>query len=55
MRITNHFLVAEGTENITIAKSPNQSPDFSPLYLLMHYTASPSYEGGLSWLMNPQA
>lgn len=55
MRITNHFLVAEGAEQITIQKSPNQSAGLSPLYLLMHYTASPSYQGALSWLTNPQA
>lgn len=55
MRITNHLLVPEGAELFEFVKSPNLSPGISPLYLLMHYTASPSYAGAVSWLTNPKA
>ena len=49
MKISNHLLVAENGENIAVKRSPNQSAPFSPIYLIVHYTAGRALDGAVSW------
>jgi N-acetylmuramoyl-L-alanine amidase len=55
MKISNHLLVAENGENVIFKRSPNQSNPFTPIYLVMHYTAGRALDGAVSWFLNPQA
>ena len=42
-------------ESIIFRKSPNQSGDITPIYLIIHYTASSTEEGAISWMTNPDS
>jgi N-acetylmuramoyl-L-alanine amidase len=52
MKIVNHLLTGTG---VTQRNSPNRGGVYKPRYLVMHYTASQSVGGAISWLCNPQA
>ncbi|HRZ28423.1 MAG TPA: N-acetylmuramoyl-L-alanine amidase [Spirochaetota bacterium] len=55
MKIKNHFLVPDDGDNVQIRKSPNLSTPFTPLLLVIHYTANNSLDETVSWFMNPDA
>ena len=55
MKIRANRLFAQAGEAISFQKSPNQSDKFSPIYLMVHYTAGCTLEGAVSWFMNPDA
>lgn len=55
MKILNHRLCRDDGEAYPFQRSPNQSGQIAPEYLVMHYTAGASAEGSISWLANPQA
>jgi N-acetylmuramoyl-L-alanine amidase len=52
MKIENHRLVGEG---IAQRESPNRGGIYKPRYLVMHYTASQSPAGAISWLCDPKS
>ena len=56
MKISNHLLISEQHDpSITFIKTPNVSTGFSPLFLLVHYTAGTTAEGAVSWFQNKAA
>lgn len=55
MKVKNHLLFDDRDNPINFQKSPNQSAPIYPIYLIMHYTASPNMDGAVSWFMNPSA
>jgi N-acetylmuramoyl-L-alanine amidase len=56
MRIRNHLLIAEAADEvISFRKSPNQSSQMFPIYLIIHYTAGPTLDGAVNWFLNPEA
>ena len=55
MKIRSNKLIGEAGENISFQKTPNQSDPFTPIYLLLHYTAGTTLDGAVSWFMNPAA
>lgn len=52
MKIKNHKLFYDSGEQVPFTRSPNQSKDFEPKYLCLHYTAGPSLEGAVRTLTN---
>lgn len=51
MKISNHVLHGENDE-VSFVKSPNYSLGFSPIYLIIHYTAGTTASGAVSWFKN---
>lgn len=47
MKINNHIL------EIPFKKSPNQSGDINPTYLVIHYDAAPNASSAINWMTNP--
>lgn len=55
MKVSNHRLIMDDGEPVTFTRSPNQSRQIDPEYLVIHYTAGRSAAGSISWLTNPNA
>lgn len=56
MKIVNHRLYHDDDTPVPFKESPNHSGIFRKLqYLVMHYTAGPSAEHSVNWLINPSA
>jgi len=55
MKIKAHKLHQDDGSQVPFRRSPNQSGQISPRFLVMHYTAGSSAEGSISWLTNPVA
>jgi N-acetylmuramoyl-L-alanine amidase len=55
MKIVNHRLVGEDGTNIEFKRSPNQSGEITPEYLVIHYTAGRSAASSINWLLDPLA
>lgn len=54
MRIKDHRLTATD-QTIPFIKSPNQSGEITPKYLIIHYTAGASAGSSVNWFKNPAA
>lgn len=56
MKIVNHRLYNDDDTPIPYRSSPNHSGELKNLkYLVMHYTAGPSADHSINWLVNPLA
>lgn len=52
--VKNHVLMKDG-KPVAQAKTPNLGGALKPALIVMHYTASQSARGAISWLCNPAA
>jgi len=50
MKVINHMLVHDNGISVLYRKSPNVGGVIKPLYLIIHYDASSSAEGAISWM-----
>lgn len=50
MEIKNNILLG-----VPFKKSPNQSGSITPKYIIIHFTASSTAEGAISWMLNPSS
>lgn len=56
MRVANHRLLDAAGQSLCPAISPNHGgPLVQPTLLVMHFTAGRSFDGSVSWLMDPTA
>lgn len=53
MKISRHRLHFDDGTPVRFRRSPNQSEDLSPEFLVIHYTAGADAESSISWLTNP--
>lgn len=53
MQIKNHRLCQNDGSSYPYIRSPNQSGDIQPRYLVMHFTAGRGAQASVSWLTNP--
>ena len=55
MKIRSNKLRGEAVENVSFQKTPNHSDSFTPIYVLLHYTAGTTLDGAVSWFVTPAA
>ena len=57
MKVKDHYLFSNDDLQITFKESPNQYQEgfVQPFYLIMHYTADPSFENVVSCFKDPSA
>lgn len=55
MIVKNGLLYSDAATQVPFHSSPNQQAGIKPIYLIMHYTACPSLEQAVSWLVDPRA
>lgn len=55
MKIVNHILQLTNSNPVLFKPTPNKSGKYRPEYLIMHYTASSSFDSAVSWLTNKAA
>lgn len=55
MKIINHRLHHDDGTPYRFRSSPHTGPEIKPRWLVMHYTASASAEGAISWFQDPHS
>ena len=55
MRIVRHRLRRDDGSAVPFRRSPNQSGEVTPVYVVMHFTAGASAESSIRWLLDPAA
>ncbi|HYJ38689.1 MAG TPA: N-acetylmuramoyl-L-alanine amidase [Chitinophagaceae bacterium] len=55
MKITDHTLIGDNNKAVDFQATPNKGGKYTPLYLVMHYTATTEARGSISWFLNKQA
>jgi N-acetylmuramoyl-L-alanine amidase len=55
MKIVNHFLFDNSNKQVDFKPTPNKGGNYTPQYLVMHYTASTSEKGTINWFLHKEA
>lgn len=55
MLINNDLLFNDNGSQVKFKLTPNKGGNYTPQYLVMHYTAATTTESTLSWFQNPNA
>lgn len=55
MEIRNHFLYDDKGKQVPYRASPNRGGYYNPVYLIIHYDASPNATGAISWMLSPKS
>jgi len=55
MKVINHFLYGNDGKQVTYRPSPNHGGVKVPKYLIVHYDASATAEGAISWMVSPKS
>ncbi len=55
MKITDGLLFDNNNKQVEFKLTPNKGGKYTPLYLVMHYTAATEAKGSISWLLNKDA
>ncbi len=55
MKIINHILCHAGNKPIDYRPTPNKGVKYTPLFLVMHYTAVTKARSSVDWFLNKAA
>ena len=55
MKIINHLLVKENSENIRIDLTPHVGVGINPTFLIIHYTATDTASSPINWFKDTKA
>ena len=55
MKITNDLLFDNNNKQVDFKLTPNKAGKYTPLYLVMHFTAVTEARGSISWFLNKDA
>lgn len=55
MEVKNHLLFYDSGRQVTFKPSPNHGKNYTPKYLIMHYTAADTASSAINWMLDPKA
>lgn len=55
MKIVNHLLYDNNNKQVSYQPTPNKGSEYTPSYLVIHYTAVTKAAGSIAWFLNKTA